>query len=77
MILGRQASKHSAGLSPVAEIWNQDSVRPVEISLQALYNMTIAVVGTGIKFFKHHCTEPKGCISGESADREGRVVSSP
>jgi hypothetical protein len=77
MILGRQASQHSAGLSPVAEIRHQNALRPVKISLQALYNLTVAVGGTGIKFFEHHCTEPKGRIGSKSAHREGRIVSSP
>src|SRR5258708_878975 len=77
MILGRQASKDSAGLSPVAEIWNQDSLRPVKISLQALYNLTITVGCAGIEFFEYHCTEPKGCISSEPTQRQGGIVSSP
>ena len=77
MILGRQASKHPAGLSPIAEIWNQDSLRPVKISLQSLYHLTITAGCAGIEFFEHHCTEPKGRISREPAQRQGRIVSSP
>jgi hypothetical protein len=33
IIFGRQPSKHSTGLSPVAEIGYQDSFHPVKISL--------------------------------------------
>jgi hypothetical protein len=77
MILGRQASKHSAGSSPVAKIRNQDSLRPVEISLQALYNLTIAIDCASIEFFEYDCTEPKGLIRREPAQCQHRIVSSP
>ncbi len=77
MILGRQASKHSAGLSPVTEIRNQDPLRPVKISLQAFYNLTIAVGSPGIEFFEYHGTEPKRRIRSQPAQRQNRVVSLP
>ena len=77
MILDRQASKHSAGLSPVAEIRDQDTLRPVKISLQAFHNLTVAVGRTSIKFLEHYCTEPKGRIRSESTERQDRIVSSP
>jgi hypothetical protein len=77
MIPGRNASKHSAGLSPIAQIRHQDSPRPVKISLQALHNLTITVGGTGIEFLEHHGTEPKGCIGSESAERQSRIVAPP
>jgi hypothetical protein len=76
VMLGRQASQHSAGMSQVAEIRHQDTLRPVKISFQALHNLTVAVGGTGIKFFEHHCTEPKGRIRSESSERLGRIISS-
>jgi len=77
MILGNQATKHSAGLSPVAQIWHQDSFCPIEISFQTFHNLTIPVACAGIEFFEHHGTEPKGCIGGEPAQRQGRIISSP
>jgi hypothetical protein len=77
MILSRQASKHSADLSPVAKIRNQDSLRPVKISLQAFYNLPIAVGRAGIEFFEYHGTEPKRRIRSEPAQRHDRIVSLP
>src|ERR1700722_17975468 len=77
MIPGRQASKHSPGLSPVPKIRNQDSLRPVEISLQAFYNLTIAIVCASIEFFEYDCTEPKGRIRSEPAQCQDRIDSSP
>jgi hypothetical protein len=64
-------------LSPIAEIRNQDSLRSVKISLQALYNLTITVGCAGIEFFEYHCTEPKGRINSEPAQRQDRITSSP
>src|SRR6266700_352083 len=77
VILGCQASKYSANLSPVAEIRHQDTLRLVKISFQALHIPTVAVGRTSIKFFEHNCTEPKGRIHGDSAERQGCIVSSP
>jgi hypothetical protein len=45
VIIGGQASKHSAGLSPVAAIWHLDAIIPLEISLRALDNLTVSVGG--------------------------------
>src|SRR5208282_5254968 len=51
--------------------------RPVKISLQSLDYLTITVGYAGIEFFEHNCTEPKGRISREPAQRQSRIVPSP
>jgi hypothetical protein len=58
MIFGRQPSKHSAGLSPVAEIGYQESFHPVKISFQSLYHAPLPLTSAGVEFLKHNRTRP-------------------
>jgi hypothetical protein len=63
MILGRQASEHRAGVSPVAQIRHEDSFRPIKVSLQSFHHPTITVGRPGVEFFEYDCAEPMWGIS--------------
>jgi|HubBroStandDraft_6_1064221.scaffolds.fasta_scaffold18083_3 hypothetical protein len=60
MVFGGQACEHCSRLAPVAQIWNKDSICPVKISLHTFHNPAIAVGSSGVEFFEHNRTEPKG-----------------
>jgi hypothetical protein len=50
--------QHSAHLSPVAEIRNQNPFRAVEVPFQPFDGMTGAITRSRIKFLKHDRTQP-------------------
>ncbi len=65
---------HLPLVSPVAKIRNQNSSRPVKISLHAFHNLTIALDCARVEFFEYHGTAPEGRIRSDPAQRQGRFV---
>ncbi len=65
---GRQSRQHFAGLSPVALIWNQDSLGPIKVALKAFDGATVAVTGSGKEFFEDDRTQPQWRIGSQAPE---------